>query len=261
MLEFSIHPDNIKDVPLNRIHDIEEEYEARAKLAQKLGLMKLYCQEHDNLAAYKARLWCEENGLQLLSDEEYRFWSRWLPTVYTSVPVEYVGYGTVRPLIDYAHHEGVPLHVRQLMIKLSDVFSFEIRTPEKMQATDPALFGVLKFDKGRKRVLLARWAESDANHVGFEDIKAIVALRDGRNNGIRTLCADEPTAAVGISMIITVMYILTIAKPLSLNTNIDGIWLMGGAVATMVLTLSPLWLRQLMRLWLKWQYPQVRAHI
>lgn len=100
-----------------------------------------------------------------LSADEILIWKAFLPTTYADSRSD------GRKLRDY-HFDRIPSPVLKAwsVHKKSGVFdSFEIWTPEREQ-TDPILIGVV----GRARYLLARWGESDANLLSWEDVKRTV---------------------------------------------------------------------------------------
>lgn len=101
-----------------------------------------------------------------LTEDEMRIWSAWLPTKYTSN----VGRG-----LDHYNFDRIPgpvLKKWQAHKKAGDFDSYEIWTPE-VHRPDPILLGV----NGNARHLIARWGESDANLMTFEDIKSELARR------------------------------------------------------------------------------------
>ncbi|MEN9413450.1 MAG: hypothetical protein RLZZ342_537 [Candidatus Parcubacteria bacterium] len=97
-----------------------------------------------------------------LSADEQTIWRAWLPTVYTED-------GRSGHRFSNYNFDRIPLPVLKTweQHKQSGSFeAFEIWTPEK-KMPDPILVGV----NGNARHLLARWGESDANLVSFDDIK------------------------------------------------------------------------------------------
>lgn len=98
-----------------------------------------------------------------MTDTELTIWRAWLPTAYTDI-----GDDKRHQLANY-HFDRIPQPVLKMWEKhkQSGAFErFEIWTPENHQP-DPILVGV----NGNARHLLARWGESDANLVSFDDIK------------------------------------------------------------------------------------------
>ncbi len=133
----------------------------------------------------KALEWCKAHELMPLTTEEYGIWQDFLPA----------GYVNSRDIFperqwprrghweNYTHFEGVPTHVRELIRDTKGVFTtLEIRTPEKRPQglPDPALFGHVVLGNSIRTFLLARWAESDANFLTFEDVKKVVEIRKVR---------------------------------------------------------------------------------
>jgi len=110
-----------------------------------------------------------------MTDSELVIWSAWLPTAYTDLPKER------NELADY-NFDRVPGPVLKMWqeYKKTGLFErFEIWTPENKQP-DPILVGV----NGNARHLLARWGESDANLVSFDDIKRELVRRWYNNEQI-----------------------------------------------------------------------------
>lgn len=106
--------------------------------------------------------------------EEFRVWSAWLPAVYG----EFTHHRTLPArrfagFIESYSYDSIPLPVLKLWKHCRDnnLFeTYEIWTPARLHVNDPALIGRL----GSARYLLARWGESDANWLSYEDIRAIV---------------------------------------------------------------------------------------
>ncbi len=104
-----------------------------------------------------------------MTDSELAIWRAWLPTAYTDLPDE-----EDHKLADY-NFDRIPSPVLKMWQghKKSGLFErFEIWTPENPRP-DPILVGV----NGNSRHLLARWGESDANLVSFNDIKRELVRR------------------------------------------------------------------------------------
>lgn len=105
-----------------------------------------------------------------MSDTELVIWRAWLPTAYTDNGDQ----NSRHKLADY-QFDRVPGPVLKAWekYKQSGMFErFEIWTPE-VQQPDPILVGV----NGNSRHLLARWGESDANLMSFDDIKRELVRR------------------------------------------------------------------------------------
>lgn len=103
-----------------------------------------------------------------LTADECAIWGAWLPTSYGDVV------GTWRSLAHYSF-DRVPAPVLkkwQAHKAAGDFEHYEIWTPER-HIPDPILIGV----NGTMRHLLARWGESDANLVTFDDIKKKLLVR------------------------------------------------------------------------------------
>ena len=130
-------------------------------------------------AAYiKADIATIEGGLTTtpLTDAQMTIWRAWLPTAYTDI-----GNDKHHQLANY-HFDRIPKPVLKLWQKHkeSGLFErFEIWTPENHHP-DPILVGV----NGNARHLLARWDESDANLVSFDDIKRELVRRWYKNENI-----------------------------------------------------------------------------
>lgn len=111
-----------------------------------------------------------------MSDTELTIWSGWLPTVYSDITDD-----KNLQLANY-HFDRIPSPVLKMWEKhkQSGLFErFEIWTPEILQP-DPILVGV----NGNTKHLLARWGESDANLVSFDDIKRELVRRWHNNEVI-----------------------------------------------------------------------------
>jgi hypothetical protein len=166
-----------------RIKAMEERAKESAELARKLKMTALKTQDLRRVSTTKAIEWCKSRDLTPLTEEELDIWSSWLPTAYWSNENFSVDAWRSQSFDRYSYHEGVPMHVRQLMLKAKKVFDvLEIRTPEKksLNDMDPALFGhIVHPNNERDVVLLARWAESDANFISFEEIRDIVIAKRG----------------------------------------------------------------------------------
>ena len=112
-----------------------------------------------------------------MSDTELIIWRAWLPTAYTNS-----GDDEHRHKLEDYNFDRIPQPVLKLWEKhkKSGAFErFEIWTPENEQP-DPILIGV----NGTMRHLLARWGESDANLVSFDDIKRELIRRWHKNEEI-----------------------------------------------------------------------------
>ena len=111
-----------------------------------------------------------------MTDSELVIWRAWLPTACTDLRDE-----EDHKLADY-NFDHIPSPVLNMWqgYKKSGLFErFEIWTPEKPRP-DPILVGV----NGHSRHLLARWGESDANLVSFDDIKRELVRRWYSNEDI-----------------------------------------------------------------------------
>lgn len=136
--------------------------------AEKLGLAA-------QAAAITADIATIERGRLIttppMSDTELVIWRAWLPTAYTDNGDQ----NGRHKLADY-QFDRVPSPVLKAWEehKQSGTFErFEIWTPELITQPDPILVGV----NGNSRHLLARWGESDANLVSFDDIKRELVRR------------------------------------------------------------------------------------
>ncbi len=171
------NPSAMEDVE-KRLETKAETAEKRASDAEDIGMTGLATQDRDKVLHLRTIGWCEAHGLQPLTDDELSVWQAWLPTEYTSWDN-----GERRDWARYRYFEGVPASVRARIKEALSLFSvLEIRTPERQPRPmfDPILLGHIDHPNGvRDTVLLARWGESDANFLSFENIKAIVAARTG----------------------------------------------------------------------------------
>lgn len=138
----------------------------KLKTAQNLGL-------DAQVEAIKMDIATVERGGLIMTppmtDSELTIWRAWLPTAYTDIDDD-----KRHQLANY-HFDRIPQPVLKVWEKhkQSGVFErFEIWTPENHQP-DPILVGV----NGNARHLLARWGESDANLVSFDDIKRELVRR------------------------------------------------------------------------------------
>lgn len=114
-----------------------------------------------------------ERGTRLtippLSQDEMTVWREWLPTSYSD------GDTGSRYMTHY-NFDRIPKPVltKWKFYKDQKIFeAFEIWTPERALVDDPILLGVI----GTNRYLLARWGESDANLLSFDDIRRRIWLR------------------------------------------------------------------------------------
>lgn len=118
-----------------------------------------------------------------LTDSELTIWRAWLPTAYTDTSG-----GDDHRLADY-NFDRTPHPVLKVWQKHKESGAFErfeIWTPENHQP-DPILVGV----NGNARHLLARWGESDANLVSFDDIKRELVRRWHKNEDIGNEAYNE----------------------------------------------------------------------
>lgn len=172
------------NVDINEAHlgVLEDEAKKSAELAREIGMDGLAALDEHEVKFAKADSWLRKQGLQALTQEEYNIWREWLPTRYKG-----------DNLSSYNYHEGVPLEVRELIAELKekDIFdALEIRTPEEVGYTDPALFGLI-VRKGIKYIfLLARWAESAQELISLDDIRIVLKYRKWcyapSNDGVNT---------------------------------------------------------------------------
>ncbi len=186
---YEIYPQN-SDVVLSpsqevitQIEEAESRAQDAAKLASEIGLPGIAHQDIQKVETLRALQWCKDHELAPLSEEDYGVWQDFLPSGY--VNNRKISFGSWHGEWEkYAYFEGVPLYVRKLIRDTKDVFTtLEIRTPEKRPQglPDPALFGHVVTGNTVKTFLLARWAESDANFLTFEDVKAVVGIRKARS--------------------------------------------------------------------------------
>lgn len=127
-----------------------------------------------------------------LTEDELTIWGAWLPTAYVESNDP-----TAHKLWWY-NFDRIPAPVLKKWhaLKKAKVFEcYEIWTPE-VQRPDPILLGV----NGTVRHLIARWGESDANLVTFDDIKRELLHRLNRLEVLRLLCAAGLLAAVYVLM-------------------------------------------------------------
>lgn len=104
-----------------------------------------------------------------MTNTELIIWQAWLPTIYSDVTDD-----NRHQLANY-HFDRVPSPVLKMWQKHKESGAFErfeIWTPENPRP-DPILVGV----NGNARHLLARWGESDADLVSFDDIKRELVRR------------------------------------------------------------------------------------
>lgn len=131
-----------------------------------------------------------------MTDNELVIWNAWLPTIYSDVTeVEQ------HQLANY-DFDSIPSPVLRLWEKHkeSGLFErFEVWTPRIIQP-DPILVGV----NGNARHLLARWGESDANLVSFEDIKREL-VRRWKKDDSEDLIFHGAFGAVLLSMVFAVV--------------------------------------------------------
>ena len=138
----------------------------RIASAESLGLT-VQTQLHKEELRYLEN---KPEGLSPLTVDEMSIWHAWLPTIYRDdahCPEKNV---LIRKLSSYAF-DRIPSPVYRLWVRLEKqkVFDYyEIWTPEKEEKTDPVLIGVL----AGQHHLLARWGESDANLITFENVVA-----------------------------------------------------------------------------------------
>ncbi len=147
-----------------------------------------------------------------MTDSELTIWRAWLPTAYTDIKDDQ-NYG----LADY-NFDRIPSPVLKMWQKHreSGLFErFEIWTPEIVQP-DPILVGVV----GRVRYLLARWGESDANLVSFDDIKRELVRRWHNNESLGNESTSERCARydrVGDAFSSAVIYMLCVGIPVCIT--------------------------------------------
>lgn len=145
----------------------------KLQTAQNLGL-------DAQVRAIKVDLTTAERSLLIktppMTDAEVTIWQAWLPRAYTAEDPFYS--------LDRYNFDRIPMPVLKVWEahKQSGIFErFEIWTPENNDP-DPILVGV----NGNARHLLARWGESDANLVSFDDIKQELVRRWYNNDKIGT---------------------------------------------------------------------------
>jgi hypothetical protein len=113
----------------------------------------------------------------------------------------------------------MPLHLRQLFIKVKDMFSLmEIRTPETradheregrlFRYADPALFGHVIHPSGTRDIyLLGRWGESDTNFIrSVSDVRKVLDARTGfirRGTLLHQFFYGNPTSWNGDDWVLT----------------------------------------------------------
>ncbi|MBI2005027.1 hypothetical protein HYS79_02635 [Patescibacteria group bacterium] len=128
-------------------------------------------------ASIKADIATVERGRLIttspMTDTELTIWRAWLPTAYTDI-----GDDKRHQLANY-HFDRIPQPVLKMWQKHKESGAFErfeIWTPENPRP-DPILVGV----NGTARHLLARWGESDANLISFDDVKRELMRRWDEN--------------------------------------------------------------------------------
>ncbi len=171
----------------------------KADQARQIGMPDLAFQDEEKVRISNVIAWCKARELRPLSDADRDVWTEWLPTGYYSKSRKEKESNNGQRYVwdlqfnlsdrgakgwaEYSYYEGVPAHVRRLIVEVKDLFTrLEIRTPEKqpVPVMDPVLFGHIEHPNGDRDIVpLARWGESDANLVTFDDIKRIVAVRTG----------------------------------------------------------------------------------
>lgn len=123
-----------------------------------------------------------------MTKNEVLIWGVWLPMTYKDRSDRHNEYE--RQLSEYGFDQ-IPGHVLKLWKKYKEqkLFQrFEIWTPENPRP-DPILVGI----NGESSYLLARWGESDANLVSFEDIKREIMRRWNADDDFPgNLDEDEP---------------------------------------------------------------------
>lgn len=173
--------------------DSETRATERAAEAVAIGMPLLATQDTVAVRNKKVIAWCQQRNLTPLTDADRVVWEKWLPTGYITPKFGDEPTWGDRSVVEggvtwgsYAYYEGVPSHIRKLIASAMPLFTrLEIRTPEKqaVEVMDPALFGHIEHANGdRDIVLLARWGESDANWLSFDDVKDIVHTR---TSGVR----------------------------------------------------------------------------
>ncbi len=167
-----------------------------------------------------------------MTPAELTIWRAWLPTVYNDLGID-----RTQQLANY-NFDRIPQPVLKIWEKhkLSGAFErFEIWTPEVVQP-DPILVGV----NGRMRHLLARWGESDANLVSFDDIKKELVRRWHANETIGNEPIEQRRARQDRDHMATVHgygYASAIGAPLAVGVSLAGVplllgFLIGGAVGS-----------------------------
>jgi len=148
----------------------------------------------------KEKVTIERGGLITsppLSEDEITIWRAWLPTVYTSDETR----GGVS--LGRYSFDRVPLLVLKIWReheRKATFESYEIWTPESIEYPDPVLVGKL----GNNTYLLARWGESDASLVSFDDIKRRLARRGGKSPGVSG--GDEFVGMVMFAVLLSILF-------------------------------------------------------
>lgn len=190
--------------------------EGRAKTATGIGLPSLAKQDNEAVRINKAIAWCKVRGVESISQSDRKVWEAWLPTGYVSTCLDQLSVKGGRSWAEFDYHDGVPMCVRELIKEAEPLFSFlEIRTPEKspVNIMDSALFGHIDHPNGeRDVVLLARWGESGANFLVFDDIKRIVKARRGFLPEVFSqLGLEDRFLVVGTTTFVTILIALLLS--------------------------------------------------
>jgi hypothetical protein len=141
-----------------------------------------------------------------MSETELTIWRAWLPTTYDTLKTYAFGH---HKLADY-NYDHIPSPVLKMwkQHKESGAFErFEIWSPEKWP--DPILIGV----NGNAKHLLARWGESDANLVSFDDIKRELVRRWHKGEYFRgerwskQHCAEVAVIPAAVVAVLSIVFI------------------------------------------------------
>lgn len=179
-----------------------------------------------------------------LTDAELTIWRAWLPTAYTDV-----GDDRHHQLANY-HFDRIPQPVLKCWQKhkKAGLFErFEIWTPENHKP-DPILVGV----NGNARHLLARWGESDANLVSFDDIKRELVRRWYKDEPIgneefkeRWARSERTMIAVLATMFVTIFTFLVSVFALSFLVDSPKVGIpVAGMIATAIAITTFIYVRR-----------------
>ena len=175
---------------------VDKKSRAEGSVAIPLPSKKVFAKDPYNLLAQRAgfsevaeiratKLISEERsrllkalGFEEISIVDYEIWKKFLPTGYGYAPSDRRWWNGARGSYKF-DYPPVPILEWIGEVLEGGMFSgLEIRTTEAVvtpKNLDPALFGVLS--DPTQIFLLARWGESDANLITFEEIKQLVLAK------------------------------------------------------------------------------------